>query len=80
MDCNHEFPVGPHNALRIRRRAHALGVANVVPRADVSSETVREAVTTVLNESKYGEIATRVAARLKTTDAAGAAWRLLEGF
>ncbi len=64
----------------VAARAKALGVANVVQRVDVSPETVQQAVTTVLNNPKYRETATRVSARLKTTDAVDVACRLLERF
>lgn len=64
----------------VAARAKALGVAKVVRRANVSPETVRHAVTTVLNNPKYRETASRVSARLKTTDAVDGACRLLESF
>lgn len=64
----------------VAARARALGVASVIPRADVSSETVRQAVTTVLNDPKYRKTSSRVSARLKVIDAADAAWRALEDF
>ncbi len=61
-------------------RAKALGVAKVVRRANVSLETVRQAVTTVLNNPKYRKTASLVSARSKTTDAVDVACRLLESF
>jgi len=64
----------------VAARAKALGVAKVVRRANVSPETVQQAVTTVLNNPKYRETATRVSARLKSTDAVDVAYRLLESF
>lgn len=64
----------------VAARAKALGVAKVVRRANVSPETVRQAVTTMLNNPKYRETATRVSARLKSTDAVDVACRLLESF
>lgn len=66
--------------LGVAARAEALGVAEVVHRSDVSLETVRQAVATVLTEPEYRETAARVSTRLKGIDAVDAACRLLESF
>jgi UDP:flavonoid glycosyltransferase YjiC (YdhE family) len=63
----------------VASRAEKLGVATVVPRQVVSPETVRQAVEAVLNESDYGDMAARVAARLQATDAVERACAALEG-
>jgi UDP:flavonoid glycosyltransferase YjiC (YdhE family) len=62
----------------VAARAKRLGVARVVPRHDVSQDTVGQAVAAVFSEPKYRETASRVASRLKRKDAVEVACRLLE--
>lgn len=64
----------------VAARAKNLGIAEVVHRDKVNKETVREAVETVLNSSKYRKAARATSARLKNTDALDQACRLLERF
>jgi MGT family glycosyltransferase len=62
----------------VAARAKRLGVARVVPRPDVNSDTVRQAVAAVVDEPRYRETAITVSTRLKQTDAVDAACRLVE--
>ncbi len=62
----------------VAERARRLGVAQVVPRPDVTPDTVGQAVAAVVNEPHYRETAARVSARLKRTDAVDLACRLVE--
>lgn len=64
----------------VASRAENLGVAYVVPRANVCVETVHQAVKSVLNDSTYRQKAGQVSARLKTTDELDNASQLLEVF
>lgn len=62
----------------LAERAERLGVARVVPRPDVSLRSVRQAVSSVMNETDYHETARRVSERLKKVDAVNTAGRLVE--
>jgi MGT family glycosyltransferase len=62
----------------VAARANHLGVAQVIPRPEVSPDTVRQAVAAVIDEPKYRETAARVSSRLKRTDAVDVACHLLE--
>jgi MGT family glycosyltransferase len=62
----------------VAARAERLGVARVVPRPDVSPDTVGQAVSAVFKEPEYRETATRVSERLKKADAVDLACRLVE--
>ncbi len=64
----------------VASRAEHLGVAYVVPRTDVCTETVHHAVELVLNDPIYRENAEQVSIRLKATDAIHDACQLLEVF
>jgi MGT family glycosyltransferase len=62
----------------VAARAEQLGVARVVPRPDVSTDSVGQAVAAVFNEPEYHKTAARVSSRLKTTDAVDVACRWIE--
>lgn len=62
----------------VAARAQRLGVARVVPRPDVSPDTVGQAVAAVFNKPEYRETAARVSSRLKRTNAVDVACRLLD--
>ena len=62
----------------VAARAKRLGVARVVPRPDVSPDTVTQAVAAVFDEPEYNETAARVSLRLKRTDPVDVACRFLE--
>lgn len=62
----------------VASRAEQLGVAYVVPRADVSTESVHQAVESVLNDPSYRHESQQVSARLKATDTLDNACQLLE--
>ncbi len=62
----------------VAARAKRMGVAQVVPRPDVSPDTVGQAVSAVVSEPEYRETSTRVSERLMKTDAVDTACRLVE--
>ena len=59
-------------------RAEKLGVAQVVPRASATPEEVQRAVTAVIEDSQYREVAIGHSERLVTIDSVGVACSLLE--
>ena len=61
----------------VAARAERLGVAVVIPRHDVSSDSVGKAVATVLHDPSYRETVARVSSRLIQTEPVGVAYRLL---
>ena len=63
----------------VAARAERLGVARVVPRADISTDTVKQAVAAVFSEPEYHEMAERNSMWLKRTDSVDLACRLVEG-
>ena len=52
----------------VAARAGALGVAEVVPRAELSDEALERAVDRVLHDPRYREQARRTADRLRAVD------------
>jgi UDP:flavonoid glycosyltransferase YjiC (YdhE family) len=62
----------------VAARAEALGVAVIVPRGSVSSETLAGAVDAALGDAEMQDRAARQGARLRVTDPPGAAASLLE--
>jgi UDP:flavonoid glycosyltransferase YjiC (YdhE family) len=63
----------------VAARAAALGVAEVVPRAEASPTAIGEAMTRVLDDDGMREKAEQHAARLQLTDPPGVAAGLIEG-
>jgi len=48
----------------VAARAEAMGVAEVVPRSDCTQERLAEAISRVLNNVRYAEVARQASARL----------------
>ncbi len=62
----------------VAARAEALGVAEVVPRAQASAETIGAAVKKSLTDQEMASTAARHSARLRVTDPAATAAAHLE--
>src|SRR5207247_8791380 len=62
----------------VAARAAALGVAEVVPREEASSEAIGAAIDRVLSDLTMKDVAARHGARLRATDPPGTAAALIE--